>query len=65
MTAGQKGVIIQQELQTDFTQFANQVTEEGLGKHEVEIEFRYDPAQRLRYYQFDPFHHGVAIWSVH
>ncbi|GAK33402.1 hypothetical protein AQ1_01292 [alpha proteobacterium Q-1] len=65
MTAGQKGVIIQQELQTDFTQFANQVTEDGLGKHEVEVEFRYDPAQRLRYYQFDPFHHGVAIWSVH
>lgn len=35
------------------------------GRHRVEITFNYDPSRRLRFYQFDPFHHDVAIYSVH
>jgi hypothetical protein len=31
----------------------------------MEIELNYDPSRRLRFYQFDPFHHDVAIYSVH
>ena len=37
----------------------------GLGKHDVEITFNYDPPPRLRMYQFDAFHHDAAIWSPH
>jgi hypothetical protein len=40
-------------------------TAEGLGEHEVEIEFRFDPSKRLRFYQFDPLHHDQAILSIH
>ena len=40
-------------------------TAEGLGKHDVEITFNYDPPPRLRMYQFDAFHHDAAIWSPH
>ena len=39
--------------------------EDGLGVTEVEVTFRHDPSTRLRYYQFDPTHHNVAIFSVH
>jgi hypothetical protein len=35
------------------------------GVHKMEIELDYDPSRRLRFYQFDPFHHDVAIYSVH
>ncbi len=35
------------------------------GKHRFEITFNYDPSRRLRFYQFDPFHHDVAIYSIH
>ena len=35
------------------------------GKHRFEVTFNYDPSRRLRFYQFDPFHHDVAIFSVH
>ncbi|HEY4589166.1 MAG TPA: hypothetical protein VII86_08050 [Thermoanaerobaculia bacterium] len=35
------------------------------GVHKMEIELNYDPSRRLRFYQFDPFHHDVAIYSVH
>jgi hypothetical protein len=31
----------------------------------VHITFNYEPSRRLRFYQFDPFHHDVAIFSVH
>ena len=31
----------------------------------VQIEFKYEPSRRLRFYQFDPFHHDVAIYSIH
>lgn len=37
----------------------------GLGVHRFEVTFNYDPSRRLRFYQFDPFHHDVAIYSIH
>jgi len=40
-------------------------TEKGFGTHLVEVTYRYEPSQRLRFYQFDPTHHNVQIWSVH
>jgi hypothetical protein len=36
-----------------------------LGAHRVEITFNFDPSRRLRFYQFDPTHHDVAIMSIH
>lgn len=38
---------------------------ETLGKHRIEMTFDFDPARRLRFYQFDPTHHDVAVYSVH
>jgi hypothetical protein len=35
------------------------------GKHRFAITFNFEPSRRLRFYQFDPFHHDVAIFSVH
>lgn len=35
------------------------------GMHKVDITYNHDPSRRLRIYQFDPFHHDVAIWSMH
>lgn len=35
------------------------------GKHRVELTFCYEPSRRLRFYQFDPFHHDVAVYSIH
>ena len=35
------------------------------GMHKVEITYNYDPSRRLRFYQFDPVHHDVAVFSVH
>lgn len=37
----------------------------GLGVHFVDITFNYDPPARLRMYQFDAFHHDIAVWSPH
>ena len=37
----------------------------GIGQHTVEVTFNYQPARRLRMYQFDALHHDVAVWSVH
>ena len=34
------------------------------GKAKVDLTFNWDPARRLRFYQFDPTHHDVAIFSV-
>jgi cytochrome oxidase Cu insertion factor (SCO1/SenC/PrrC family) len=31
----------------------------------VDVTFNWDPSRRLRFYQFDPIHHDVAIFSVH
>jgi len=36
-----------------------------LGVHKFHITYNYDPSRRLRFYQFDPLHHDVAIYSVH
>jgi hypothetical protein len=35
------------------------------GVHKVEVELNFDPSRRLRFYQFDPFHHDTAIYSIH
>jgi hypothetical protein len=35
------------------------------GVHKFDIELNFDPSRRLRFYQFDPFHHDVAIYSIH
>jgi len=52
-------------LQHSGASFAEATTSEGLGEHRVDLTFNFDPAQRLRFYQFDPLHHDVAIFSVH
>ena len=43
------------------------VSADGLlpGMHKVDITLNYEPSRRLRLYQFDPLHHGVAIYSLH
>lgn len=41
------------------------LTPEGLGRHDMEWEFTFEPGRRLRLYQFDAFHHDVAVWSMH
>lgn len=33
--------------------------------HKLEIEYDYEPSTRLRFYQFDPMHHDVGIYSIH
>ncbi len=34
-------------------------------RQKVEFLYNYEPSRRLRFYQFDPLHHDVAIFSVH
>lgn len=34
-------------------------------KHKVCIEYNFEPSRRLRFYQFDPLHHDVAVYSLH
>jgi hypothetical protein len=34
-------------------------------KHKVNIRYNYEPSTRLRFYQFDPMHHDVGIYSIH
>jgi hypothetical protein len=34
-------------------------------KHKVHLSFNYEPSTRLRFYQYDPMHHDVAIYSIH
>ena len=36
-----------------------------LGRHRVNLTFNSDPSRRLRFYQFDPTHHDVGIFSIH
>jgi len=33
--------------------------------HKVHLTYNWEPSRRLRFYQFDPMHHDVAIYSVH
>jgi len=35
------------------------------GVHRLWINMRHEPSRRLRFYQFDPTHHDVAIYSIH
>lgn len=39
--------------------------EDTLGRHRVNLTLNADPSRRLRFYQFDPTHHDVAIFSIH
>jgi len=42
------------------------VTSDGTpGLHKVAIQLNFDPPQRLKLYQFDPFHHDVSVYSLH
>jgi len=36
-----------------------------LGVQKVRITYNYEPSRRLRFYQFDPMHHDVAVFSIH
>jgi hypothetical protein len=38
---------------------------DATGFHRVNLLFNFDPSRRLRFYQFDPTHHDVAIFSIH
>jgi hypothetical protein len=35
------------------------------GRHKVVLDLDFEPSRRLRMYQFDPYHHDVAIFSIH
>ncbi len=35
------------------------------GVHHVDMTFNFDPSPRLRFYNFDTFHHDVAVYSLH
>ncbi len=35
------------------------------GELDVSIKLNHEPSSRLRLYQFDPFHHDVAVFSLH
>jgi hypothetical protein len=39
--------------------------DDAFGWHKVQITYNYEPSKRLRFYQFDPVHHDVAVFSVH
>jgi hypothetical protein len=39
--------------------------DDQFGVHKVHILYNYEPSRRLRFYEFDPVHHDVAIFSVH
>lgn len=34
-------------------------------EHKVFITYNFEPSRRLRFYQFDPMHHDVAVYSLH
>jgi len=36
-----------------------------LTEHSIESNWNFDPSRRLRFYQFDPLHHDVAVFSMH
>jgi hypothetical protein len=44
---------------------ANEHDLAGLGRHDIEVTFTYEPSRRLRMYQFDAWHHDIAVWSMH
>lgn len=36
-----------------------------IGEHNLVMQMNFEPSRRLRWYQFDPLHHEVAVWSIH
>lgn len=36
-----------------------------LGVHWIDLTWNFEPSRRLRFYQFDPLHHDVAVFSMH
>lgn len=36
-----------------------------LSEHTIVLNWHFDPSRRLRFYQFDPLHHDVAVFSMH
>lgn len=36
-----------------------------LSEHTIVLNWNFDPSRRLRFYQFDPLHHDVAVFSMH
>ncbi|ESS66722.1 hypothetical protein MGMO_177c00130 [Methyloglobulus morosus KoM1] len=36
-----------------------------VGEHNVVLTMNFEPSRRIRWYQFDPFHHDTAVWSIH
>ncbi|WP_454273604.1 hypothetical protein [Roseovarius sp. MBR-154] len=46
-------------------EISDYVNTDGIGEHDVIVNFTYEPSRRLRMYQFDALHHDVAVWSVH
>ncbi len=36
-----------------------------LSEHLIDLTWNFDPSRRLRFYQFDPLHHDVAVFSMH
>ncbi len=41
------------------------VNNDILGEHWIDLTWNFDPSRRLRFYQFDPLHHDVAVFSMH
>jgi len=39
--------------------------DDEFGWQKMKITYNYEPSKRLRFYQFDPVHHDVAVFSVH
>lgn len=37
----------------------------AVGEHNVVMQMNFEPSRRIRWYQFDPLHHDVAVWSIH
>ena len=31
----------------------------------LEFVLNFDPSSRIKFYQFDPYHHDVAVYSLH
>lgn len=46
-------------------EMSDYVNTDGVGEHNLEVTFTYEPSRRLRMYQFDALHHDTAVWSVH
>jgi hypothetical protein len=54
-SAGDMAVVVPPATQNPFK----------LGLRKVQITYNYEPSRRLRFYQFDPIHHDVAVLSIH